>query len=99
MYRNRKKLLVLSICATLGAVPFTLQAEEAARERTLGSVERSHASNARALLDQAVLTYQAKGPEQALATFNAWIAQNKDWLKARHNYWFKTQDWSAMVPS
>ncbi|WP_326429109.1 cache domain-containing protein [Stutzerimonas frequens] len=70
MYRNRKKLLVLSICATLGAVPFTLQAEEAARERTLGSVERSHASNARALLDQAVLTYQAKGPEQALATFN-----------------------------
>jgi polar amino acid transport system substrate-binding protein len=40
-----------------------------------------------------------KGNPKALATFNAWIAQNKDWLKARHNYWFKTQDWSAMVPS
>ncbi len=33
-------------------------------------MERSHASQARALLDQAVLTFQAKGPEQALAAFN-----------------------------
>ena len=23
---------------------------------------------------------------------------NKDWLKQRHTYWFKTQDWTALVP-
>ena len=66
---NRKTLLVLSLSATLGATPL-LHAQEQAPQRTLGSVERSHASQARALLDQAVLTFQAKGPEQALAAFN-----------------------------
>jgi len=65
MNRNRKKLLALSLSATLGAVPLLLHAQEPAQQRTLGSVERSHASQARALLDQAVLTFQAKGPEQA----------------------------------
>lgn len=58
---NRKTLLVLSLSATLGATPL-LHAQEQAPQRTLGSVERSHASQARALLDQAVLTFQAKGP-------------------------------------
>ena len=66
---NRKTLLVLFLSATLGATPL-LHAQEQAPQRTLGSVERSHASQARALLDQAVLTFQAKGPEQALAAFN-----------------------------
>jgi cytochrome c len=70
MNRNRKKLLALSLSATLGAVPLLLHAQEPAQQRTLGSVERSHASQARGLLDQAVLTFQAKGPEQALAAFN-----------------------------
>jgi len=70
MNRNRKKLLALSLSATLGTVPLLLHAQEPAQQRTLGSVERSHASQARSLLDNAVLTFQAKGPEQALAAFN-----------------------------
>lgn len=70
MNRNRKKLLALSLSATLGAVPLLLHAQEPAQQRTLGSVERNHASQARALLDQAALAFQAKGPEQALAAFN-----------------------------
>ena len=49
MNRNRKKLLALSLSATLGAVPLLLHAQEPAQQRTLGSVERSHASQARAL--------------------------------------------------
>lgn len=39
-----------------------------------------------------------KGNPAALATFNDWIAKNRDWLKERHTYWFKTQDWAALVP-
>ena len=39
-----------------------------------------------------------KGNANSLAVFNDWIAKNKDWLKERHSYWFKTQDWAAMVP-
>jgi polar amino acid transport system substrate-binding protein len=38
-----------------------------------------------------------KGNANSLAVFNDWIAKNKDWLKERHGYWFKTQDWAAMV--
>ena len=40
-----------------------------------------------------------KGNPKALAAFNAWIAQNRDWLRSRHNYWFRTQDWASQVPS
>ncbi|MEO7243232.1 MAG: transporter substrate-binding domain-containing protein [Variovorax sp.] len=39
-----------------------------------------------------------KGNPAAKAYFNDWIAKNKDWLKERHTYWFKTQDWAAAVP-
>jgi polar amino acid transport system substrate-binding protein len=39
-----------------------------------------------------------KGNANSLAVFNDWIGKNKDWLKERHSYWFKTQDWAAMVP-
>ncbi len=39
-----------------------------------------------------------KGNPAAIKVFNEWIAKNQDWLKQRHTYWFKTQDWSAMVP-
>ena len=39
-----------------------------------------------------------KNNPAAMAMFNDWIAKNKDWLKQRHTYWFKTQDWASMVP-
>jgi len=39
-----------------------------------------------------------KGNAVAMTTFNEWIAKNKDWLKQRHTYWFKTQEWAAQVP-
>lgn len=39
-----------------------------------------------------------KGNPAALKVFNDWIAQNKDWLKSRHDYWFKSQDWEKLVP-
>lgn len=39
-----------------------------------------------------------KGNAATVAFYNDWIAKNKDWLKQRHTYWFKTQDWAAMVP-
>lgn len=40
-----------------------------------------------------------KNNKAALASFNEWIAKNKDFLAARHKYWFGTQDWAAMVPA
>jgi polar amino acid transport system substrate-binding protein len=39
-----------------------------------------------------------KGNAAGLAYLNDWIGKNKDFLKQRHTYWFKTQDWAAMVP-
>jgi hypothetical protein len=33
-----------------------------------------------------------------MAYLNDWIGKNKDFLKQRHTYWFKTQDWASMVP-
>jgi polar amino acid transport system substrate-binding protein len=40
-----------------------------------------------------------KGNPAAIAYFNDWIGRNKDWLKQRHTYWFKTRDWAANVPA
>ena len=40
-----------------------------------------------------------KGNPAAIAYFNDWIAKNKDWLKQRHTYWFKSRDWAANVPA
>ena len=40
-----------------------------------------------------------KGNPEALAFLNEWIGKNKDWLKERHTYWFKTRDWAANVPA
>ncbi len=40
-----------------------------------------------------------KGNPEALAYLNEWIGKNKDWLKQRHPYWFKTRDWAANVPN
>jgi len=39
-----------------------------------------------------------KGNPRALEYFNNWIAKNQDWLKSRHDYWFKSQDWEKLVP-
>ncbi len=39
-----------------------------------------------------------KGNPAMLAYLNDWISKNKDWLQQRHSYWFKTQDWAALVP-
>ncbi|MCY3878303.1 MAG: transporter substrate-binding domain-containing protein [Rhodobacteraceae bacterium] len=40
-----------------------------------------------------------KGDPDALNYFNNWIAQSwrTGWLKDRHDYWFKTEDWMGMV--
>jgi len=38
-----------------------------------------------------------KGNAEALTTFNDWIARNKDFLKERHAYWFKTRDWADKI--
>lgn len=40
-----------------------------------------------------------KGNPAATTAFNDWIGKNKDWLKQRHTYWFKTQNWLASVPA
>lgn len=40
-----------------------------------------------------------KGNPEAIAYLNAWIANNKDWLKERHTYWFRTRDWAPNIPS
>ena len=39
-----------------------------------------------------------KSNPQALAYFNDWIGKNQAWLKERHTFWFKTQDWASQVP-
>lgn len=39
-----------------------------------------------------------KGNPAALAVFNDWILKNQAWLKERHTYWFKGQDWEKLLP-
>ncbi len=39
-----------------------------------------------------------KGNANTLVVFNEWVGKNKDWLKERHTYWFRTQDWAGQVP-
>lgn len=41
-----------------------------------------------------------KGDPDALAYFNSWITAktNTGWLKARHDYWFRGNDWADQVP-
>jgi cytochrome c len=70
MNMNRDKLLALSIAAALGALPLAPAGQALAQQEPMGSVERSHSSQAKALLDNAVLYIQANGAEQALAAFN-----------------------------
>lgn len=41
-----------------------------------------------------------KGDPDALAYFNSWITAktNTGWLKQRHDYWFRGNDWADQVP-
>ena len=41
-----------------------------------------------------------KGDPDALAFFNSWITAkaNTGWLKERHDYWFRGDDWADQVP-
>jgi len=41
-----------------------------------------------------------KGDPDALNFFNHWIANHlrSGWLQARHDYWFKTDEWAGQVP-
>jgi polar amino acid transport system substrate-binding protein len=38
-----------------------------------------------------------KGEYEAMFFFNAWIADNQDFLQERDRYWFGTRDWADMV--
>jgi polar amino acid transport system substrate-binding protein len=41
-----------------------------------------------------------KGDPDALNYFNNWINihTRNGWLKKKHDYWFRGNDWSSMVP-
>ena len=67
MKLNNRNLLILALGAALSACPLAYAIADSAP--TKGSVERSHARQASALLDRAAAHLQAKGPEQALAAF------------------------------
>lgn len=68
MKLNNRNLLILALGAALCASPLAYATTEGAQGK--GSVERSHARQASALLDRAVAHLQSNGPEQALASFN-----------------------------
>lgn len=68
MKSNHRNLLMFSLSAALCACPLTYAATDDTPVK--GSVERSHARQASALLDRAAAHVQAKGSEQALAAFN-----------------------------
>lgn len=38
-----------------------------------------------------------KGDPGSLAVINAWVEKNGDFLKQRHDYWFRTRDWASQV--
>lgn len=68
MKPNNRNLLIFSLGAALCACPLAYAATDGAPAK--GSVERSHAREANALLDRAAAHVQSKGPEQAIAAFN-----------------------------
>lgn len=39
-----------------------------------------------------------QGNPATIRFFNEWIAKNQGWLRERHTYWFKAQDWLGLVP-
>lgn len=45
-----------------------------------------------------VLTLSVAAVAFSIKYFNVWIANNQAWLKVRHTYWFKTQEWGSLVP-
>ncbi len=40
-----------------------------------------------------------KGNPATVKFFNEWIGKNQAWLKERHTYWFKGQEWTTLVPA
>ncbi len=38
-----------------------------------------------------------KKDEKSIEFFNSWIAENQQWLKERHHYWFETRDWAPQI--
>jgi cytochrome c len=68
MKLNHRNLLILSLGTALFAAPLAYAATDGAPAK--GSVERSHARQASALLDRAATHLQAKGPDGSLAAFN-----------------------------
>jgi len=70
MQTKHKTLLVLSMLGALGTAPLVSAAPDAEQARPMGSVERSHARQAEALLADAVEHLKRNGAEQALADFN-----------------------------
>lgn len=68
MKAHNRKLLILSLGAALGALPLLPAVADTAQAR--GSIEREHARQASALLEQAVLHLQRNGAEQSRVAFN-----------------------------
>lgn len=68
MKAHNRKLLILSLGAALGALPLLPAVADTAQAR--GSIERQHARQASALLEQAVLHLQRNGAEQSRVAFN-----------------------------
>lgn len=68
MKPNNRNLLILSLGAALCAGPLAYAATDGTPVK--GSVERSHARQASALLERAVAHLQTNGPDQALTVFN-----------------------------
>ena len=68
MKAHNRKLLILSLGAALGALPLLPAVADTAQAR--GSIERQHARQASALLEQAVQHLQRNGAEQSRVAFN-----------------------------
>ncbi|MBU6465114.1 cache domain-containing protein [Simplicispira hankyongi] len=69
MKRNRLGLLTLAVVSALIAAPLA-NAAEVTEAQHLGTIERSEAKRATALLDSAVSYLQKNGPEKSFAAFN-----------------------------
>ena len=93
MKLNNRNLLILTLGAALGGCPLAYAATDAAPAK--GSVERSHAREASALLDRAAAHLQAKGPDQAL---NAFKDRNGGFVDGQH-YLFVLDQKGTMLAS
>ncbi len=93
MKLNNRNLLILTLGAALSGSPLAYAATDGAPAK--GSVERSHAREASALLDRAAAHLQAKGPDQAL---NAFKDRNGGFVDGQH-YLFVLDQKGTMLAS